>query len=1401
MIPPPFIQRLCTPLLALLLMALHGAMAEETKYVEGSVIVTFKPEASLGEAKIALSKKSLGFERHFGWLSARRNKTTGVVHHLSKSTAQLIADLKDDPTVETVEPDYLRWPKAVPNDTRFTDLWALRNTGQTVNGTDGVAGDDIKFVEAWNLARKTPSNIVVGVIDTGVDFGHPDLNANMWVNTAETDDNATDDDNNGYKDDVHGYDFASSVATPADILGQHGTHVAGTIAGVGNNQSGVIGVGYHAKIMGLKVSSGNDTASFSSSAILAALQYATLMKERGVNIVALNASYGGGGYSTAERAAMQAAGNAGIIFVAAAGNESSNNDLTSTYPASYRLPNMLVVAASDQKDTLAKFSNYGASTVDIAAPGTEILSAMPSESVAIKIGATTYTSALLTYSGKTPGLTNTIVECGIGNPGDFPAAVNGHIALIQRGTLNFSVKVANAKAAGAVAAIIYNNVNTDPVIFLGTLSDPGNWLPSLAISQADGFAIKAGLANNNTATLTPSAQYQYLDGTSMATPHVTGAVAFAALNFPNDTVAQRISRIKNGAEVKVAFKGKVASNGRLNLLRIVDANSNGVPDWLENATPSAPHITTARRLQGAVLGGSISQTLEATGGTAPYTFQLISGTLPNGITLSADGLLSGTPTATANVSLTVQVTDSLGAYSGSAFDLTISATPLTISTAADALPKGRMNAAYTGALEVSGGTAPYTWQVVGTGLPAGVVLNADGSLSGTPTAYGTFHFTAQATDAGALTASQVFDLVVDPLPLVITTSGALPPGVKAYEYTHPLTATGGAAPLAWSLISGTLPEGLTVDPAGAISGTPTEAGSFNFVLQVADSDTHTKTQGFTIAIEAVPMVITSTSPLIAGVRTVPIVTQTLTFSGGTAPFNWTVSAGTLPPGLKLTSAGVLSGTPTVAGTFNFTVALTDSLLLSINKVMQVTITPIYVKPVMNAPVFDDTTVGVPFTPYKVTAANYPRSYSIAGLPTGLTYSPTTGIISGRPTVGKSFTVSLRAYNPAGWGPIITVPFVVHALPDGMVGTFTGLVSRHPTLNKNLGSRFTLAITSNGYYTARMTTGITPVAKVGWLTTTAPQISIPFGTSTLSLTLDGTTNSLSGFYGDATVAAVRQAWTAAHKSTSRAGYYSVGLDLTDANDIGSTTIPQGSSYASFTVTTLGTLSVVGHLADGVVFTSATILGPQGEIPVHAPLYTGYAGSVTGWFGLSDNGPTPLTGNTAAGTLTWSKPTTVTRTYPAAFGPVSLAVDGKYLATSSVGQTVLGLPAPGPVNLSFAAGGVDASATHPNVTGLTYTPSYTVQMPPFASGNNPGKATLAINRNTGAFSGYFYLSETAPVLSRKVLYQGIIVRPASGDIEARGYFLLAQIPVKPQTILTSPILSGKVTLGNAPSAATP
>ena len=264
--------------------------------------------------------------------------------------------------VINVMPDYKLQIATTPNDPRFSELYGLEN-----NGSTGVADADIDASLAWDYG--TSSSVVVAVIDTGVDYTHPDLASNIWVNPGEIAGNGIDDDGNGFVDDIRGWDFANNDADPFDDNG-HGTHVAGTIGAVGNNGIGITGVAWEVDIMPLKFL-GRDGSGFLSDAV-EAVNYAAA---NGAKII--NASFGGGGFSSMMQNAILNFQNMGGIFVAAAGNESNNNDTRPSYPANYNLPSVISVAASTSSDTLASFSNYGTATVDIAAPGSSILSTLP----------------------------------------------------------------------------------------------------------------------------------------------------------------------------------------------------------------------------------------------------------------------------------------------------------------------------------------------------------------------------------------------------------------------------------------------------------------------------------------------------------------------------------------------------------------------------------------------------------------------------------------------------------------------------------------------------------------------------------------------------------------------------------------------------------------------------------------------------------------------------------------------------------------------------------------------------------------------------------------------------------------------------------------------------------------
>lgn len=287
--------------------------------------------------------------------------------------------------VEFAEPDYAVDLVGAPNDPSFLDgsLWHLQNDGQS----GGTPGADIGAVDAWNTLS-TASNVIVAVVDSGIRYTHQDLRPNMWVNPGEIPGNGVDDDGDGFVDDVYGINAAANNGNPIDVL-SHGTQVAGLIGAVGNNGLGVVGVAWRVRLMACRFF--DDAGNGFLSDAVQAIDYA---RAKGAHII--NASFVSTANSSALSSAINSCRAAGIIFVAAAGNDTQDNDVTPHYPASYNLDNIVAVAATTRNDLLAGFSDFGATSVDLAAPGEALLTTYNSADDAYKWNSGTSFSAPIT---------------------------------------------------------------------------------------------------------------------------------------------------------------------------------------------------------------------------------------------------------------------------------------------------------------------------------------------------------------------------------------------------------------------------------------------------------------------------------------------------------------------------------------------------------------------------------------------------------------------------------------------------------------------------------------------------------------------------------------------------------------------------------------------------------------------------------------------------------------------------------------------------------------------------------------------------------------------------------------------------------------------------------------------
>lgn len=948
----------------------------------GELIVIFQRGASQGARDAALANAGASPRRSFPQIRG------AVVTVEADRSAAAVRALARNPNVAYVQPNYVYTASDVPNDPSFGQLWGLHNTGQT----GGTPDADIDAPEAWDSTTGSGA-VTVAVIDTGVDFTHPDLAPQQWVNAEEncgsTDPtipcaqrgNGVDDDGNRLVDDWRGWDWVSNDNNPFDDH-SHGTHVAGTIGAVGNNATGVAGVNWNVKIMALKFLSAagtGDTAGAISSILYAADQGA----------VVANNSWGGDEFDQALLAAIEYASARGTLFVAAAGNDAADIEGSPTYPASYTSDAVLSVAATDHNDALAWFSNYGATSVDLGAPGVDILSTTPgatyellsgtsmaaphASGVAALVkaqfpGATPYsTKALLLESvDPTASLAGRTVAGGRLNAANAASCSNEPVAFLVAPAKSFGVGIgdtfdirviaANCAEVAGVSNVAVT-VNGSSVALGAATPDTGVYTGSYTATAEGQLLVTAtvtiaGRTDTDVAVGAAAANYscqeipwdQWID----VTPYTN-----LGLNLLEDFKTFF-------APFPITFYGQTYTTFSASSHGFISFGSSaGMAPWANTGLPNAalpnglvapfwddlnPGLFGSGNVYGVWSGTAPNRYLTIEWHNVAHTF--LTGAATFEVTVYESGELRfryldtdfGTAEFNSGASATAGVESPSGTigkhYSFNQPVLTngkaiscLPATsppppPPTITTGA--LDDGTLLVPYLQTVGATGGTPPYKWAIASGALPAGLVLNEDtGAISGGPTQVGTWSFTVRVTDAALQSAAKVLSIVVAE-PLEITTT-VLSDGVVGSAYSRSVAAKGGSIPYGWSIVSGSLPPGLTLDPAGSVAGTPTTAGIWTIEVRATDSGKPARTDVQTLSITVVADLSITTTSLSVGKVGQPY-SESVTAAGGAGAYSWSIASGNLPPGLTLVSgtpSATVSGTPTTPGTYSFVIRVTD----------------------------------------------------------------------------------------------------------------------------------------------------------------------------------------------------------------------------------------------------------------------------------------------------------------------------------------------------------------------------------------------------------------------------------------------------------------------------------------------
>ncbi|QLI82673.1 putative Ig domain-containing protein [Chitinibacter fontanus] len=721
----------------------------------------------------------------------------------------------------------------------------------------------------------------------------------------------------------------------------------------------------------------------------------------------------------------------------------------------------------------------------------------PASPAAAAVG-TAYSQSVATpISGGTSPYTYALASGSL--PAGISLASNGTLSGTPTagGTFNFTVKATDSASANVTSGSLTLSVAAPTIIY----------------------------APANPAGATVGAAYsQSMAGASGGTAPYTYAVTAGSL-------PAGMSLTSNGT-----LAGTPTAGGTFNFTVTATDSSTGTGPYSQSSasrtlTVAAPTVAYApSNPAGGTVAAAYSQSLAgASGGTAPYTYAVTAGSLPAGLSLASSGTLSGTPTAGGTFNFTVTATDSstgTGPYSHSSSSLSLNIAGPTISYAPSSPAAGNAGVAYNQSLSgASGGSAPYTYALTSGSLPAGLSLASNGTLSGTPTAAGNFSFVVTATDSSTGTgpythSSSALSLAIGS-PTLSLSPASLTAASVGNTTNQTITASGGTSTYTYAVTAGSLPAGLTLSSGGVLSGTPTGGGTFNFTVTATDSTTgtgspFTGSRAYTLTVN-VPTI--SVSPaLLSAVSAGTTVSGSITASGGTNTYSYAVTAGSLPPGVSLSAAGVLSGKATAVGTYNFTVTATDSSTgtgpYSGSRVYAWTVNA----PTLTiSPVSGSNLSGSALTAYSqafaVSGGNGPYTYGIVinsgSLPSGLSFSTSTGVLSGTPTTSGTANFTVTATDAStGAGS----PFSVSGTYTLTIGVPTVVVAPAGSIsNPVIGTAYSQSFTASGAnapYSYVVSSGVLPAG----LTLSAGGVlsGNPTQTGTFSFTIQATdTNSFSG----------------------------------------------------------------------------------------------------------------------------------------------------------------------------------------------------------------------------------------------------------------------------------------------------